>query len=166
MAVIERNEDGDWFKVYAMAADVEGWIPVERLEMTDDFPAADIPASTATPTPTNTPDVRGEYAEMDIRELDAYAANYIGDKVKLRGEVFNIMGGDSLQMWVREPGGGTFDNVAVVVSWASDDILPPEVYEDTWITVYGTVFGTFEGTNAYGGTITQPWIFADIIEKQ
>ena len=172
VAIIEQNNDGSWFKIQSLDKKWEsGWIPATRLDITDEVVLAEILVSTLTPTPTNTPiptntpDVRGEYVEMDIRELDAYPTKYVGDKIKLRGQVFNIMG-DGLQMWVREPGGGRFDNVAVVVTWLSDSILPDQVYEDTWITVYGVAMGTFDGTNAYGGTITQPMVYADIIEKQ
>lgn len=171
VAVIGRTEDGSWFQIQSMNANADkGWCPAGRLELTDEVALADLPVptvtatSTNTPIPTNTPDIRGEYVEMDIRELEAYASRYIGDKVKLRGEVFNIMG-DGLQMWVREPGGGSLDNVAVVVTWIDNQVLPDQVYEDTWITVYATVLGTYSGTNAYGGTIEQPWVLADIIER-
>ena len=171
VAIIERNEDGSWYKIHSLTSSKTGWVPASRLDLSDELLATEILVSTPIPTPTNTaiptntPDVRGEYAEIDIRDLDAYPNNYLGTKIKIRGEVFNIMS-DGLQMWVRKPGGGSFDNVAVVVTWLSDSVLPPQVYEDTWITVYGTGFGTFDGTNAYGGTITQPLILADIIEKQ
>lgn len=171
VAVIEQTSDGAWFKIQVLGNLKTGWVPASRVEMTDEALGAEIAVSTPTltpthtPIPTNTPDVRGEYVEMDIRELDAYPLKYVGDKVKLRGQVFNIMS-DGIQMWVRKPGGGSFDNVAVVVTWLTDSVLPDQVYEDTWITVYGRAMGTFEGTNAYGGTITQPLIYADIIEKQ
>lgn len=172
VAIIEQNHDGSWFKIQSLEKNREaGWIPASRVDLNEEIVVAEILVSTPTstptntPIPTNTPDIRAEYVEMDIRELDAYPSRYIGEKVKLRGQVFNIMG-DGLQMWVRKPGGGRFDNIAVVVTWLSDSILPSQVYEDTWITVYGTAAGTFDGTNAYGGTITQPLIMAQIIEKQ
>lgn len=172
VAIIEQNHDSSWFKIQVLQGERKvGWIPASRVVMNEEVVVAEILVSTPTstpthtPIPTNTPDLRAEYLEMDIRELDSYPSRYTGDKIKLRGQVFNIMG-DGLQMWVRKPGGGSFDNVAVVVTWLTDSILPPQVYEDTWITVYGTGAGTFDGTNAYGGTITQPLILAQIIEKQ
>lgn len=172
VALVEQTEDGSWFKIQIQQDKRQlGWIPASRLDLTDDIVVAEIAVSTPTPTPTNTPtptstpDIRSEFTEMDIRELDAYPNKYIGEKIKLRGQVFNIMDG-GLQMWVRKPGGGRFDNVAVVVIWLSDSILPQQVYDDTWITVYGIGNGAFSGTNAYGGTITQPRIEALIIEKQ
>ena len=171
VAIIERNDDSSWYKIFLLDDFKTGWVPASRIDFTDDIEITEIlvstpaPTPTNTPIPTNTPDVRGEYTEIDIRELDAYPNTYIGEKIKLRGQVFNIMG-DALQMWVRKPGGGRFDTVAVVVKWGSGSILPSQVYEDTWITVYGTGAGTFNGTNAYGGTITQPIVRATIIEKQ
>ncbi|MBW7959789.1 MAG: hypothetical protein H3C69_09555 [Candidatus Promineofilum sp.] len=165
VAIIEQNPDGSWLKIQVLANRMIGWLPASRLDLTEGIGLSEIVVSTVTPTPTNTPDIRSEFTEMDIRELDAYPNKYTGDKIKLRGQVFNIMDG-GLQMWVRKPDGGRFDTVAVVVIWQLDSILPPQVYEDTWITVYGIGDGTFSGTNAYGGTITQPRIKALIIEKQ
>lgn len=172
VAIIEQTHDSSWLKIQLLGDERKiGWIPASRVDLTEEVVVAEILVSTPTftpthtPIPTNTPDLRAEYVEMDIRELDAYPSSYIGEKIKLRGQVFNVMG-DGLQMWVRKPGGGRFDNIAVVVTWLSDSVLPPQVYEDTWITVYGTGAGTFDGTNAYGGTITQPLLMAQIIEKQ
>jgi hypothetical protein len=164
VGLIERSEDGQWYKVQLLSREQSGWLPISSVDLTEEVIIDDLPIATLVPTPTNTPDVRGEYSEIDIREIDSYTSSYIGDKVKLRGEVFNVLG-DGLQMWVRKPGGSSYDTIAVVVTWDSRNILPDQVYEDTWITVYGVVSGTFEGTNSYGGTISQPMIEADIIEK-
>lgn len=164
VSLIERNSDNSWYKIQLLDRNLTGWVPGTRLDFIDEFQEADIPVATPSPTPTNTPDVRADYQEIDIRELDSYTADYYGDKVKLRGQVFNLQS-DALQMWVRKPGGGRFDNIAVVITWTRD-ILPSGVYEDSWITVYGTVNGTYVGTNLYGGTIVQPKIRADIIEVQ
>lgn len=122
------------------------------------------PTSTPTSTPTPTPDPRGLYEEVDIRDLDTFPSRYIGSLLKLRGQVFNIDEG-GLQMWVQTPGGGRFDRVPVVITWIDISVLPEQVYEDTYITVYGTGAGTWQGTNSFGGTITQPLILADIIER-
>lgn len=139
--------------------------------------ASDTPTITATPTRTSTPtrtptrtrtptatQFKSLYAEIDVRELDKNPDLHLGERIVLRGQVFTIQedaDGTFLQIWVRYPGGSSYDRIAVVVIY--DGILPG-VYEDTNITVYGTALGTFEGTNAYGGTITQPRVFADVIE--
>lgn len=163
-SLIERNSDGTWYKIQPLDRNIVGWVPATRVEFIDNFQVQDVPVATPSPTPTVTPDVRAEYQEIDIRELDSYTDDYYGDKVLLRGQVFNLQS-DALQMWVRKPGGGRFDNIAVVITWTRD-ILPSGVYEDSWIMVYGTVTGSYVGTNLYGGTIVQPKIRADIIELQ
>lgn len=172
VALVERTEDDSWFKIQKQQDNWElGWVPASHLDLTDDSVTANIPVSTPTPIPTNAPpptqapDWRMLYAKIDVRELDAYPNKHIGDKVKLEGEVFNITDG-GLQMWVRKPGGDRFDTVAVVVTWRSDSILPPQVYEDTLITVYGIARGTFSGTNAFGGTMSQPLVEAEVIQKR
>lgn len=38
------------------------------------------------------------------------------------------------------------------------------IYEGTYVTVYGEGRGTFTGTNAFGATITQPLIEANIVD--
>lgn len=166
VAILEQTDDGNWLKVQpiGMSAERTVWIPTTRIEVTEELMNTEIPVSTVTPTPTTTPDLRGEYSDIDIREIDSYTTKYIGEKVKLRGEVFNIVDG-GLQMWVRIPGGGRLDTVPVVVTWGSNVLFPEGVYEGTILTVYGEVAGTFSGTNAYGATITQPLIEAAIIEK-
>lgn len=162
--LVSVSEDGMWYEV-RMANGLRGWLPAERLEDAGEGVAELLPVSTSVPTPTPTstpapptatPDIRDQFVSMDIRELDSYADNYLGEKVRLYGQVFNIQSG-ALQMWV--------SNVAVVVVIPASVEIPPGIYEDTWITVYGTVAGYFTGTNTFGGTIQQPLIRAVIIEK-
>jgi hypothetical protein len=164
IAILEMNpvEGGSWYRVQSLNTGRIGWIWGEAIAGLDSI--TDIPVSTATPTPTNTPDPRGSYAEIDIRELESYADDHVGEKVKIQGEIFNVLA-DGLQIWVNKPGGSQFDRVAVIVSWFDENILPAELYEGDFITIYGIGAGTIDGTNAFGGTITQPLIFADIIEK-
>lgn len=111
--------------------------------------------------PTTTPDFE-TYPEMDVRELESYADNYIGNNVKITGEVFNI-GEGFLQIHVLRPGGNKYDTTAIYVTYESE-ILPKGVYEDTNITVYGIVKGMVKGKNFFGGSITQPEIDAEAIK--
>jgi hypothetical protein len=160
--VVGRTEDGAWYQIQTADSSERGWVRAAVIEASDPEAIALVPVATATPTatptvpPTATPDIRDQFGTIDIRELDAYPEKHIGEQVMLRGRVFNI-GQGYLQMFIGD--------VAVVVEWVDSDILPEGVYEDTWITVYGIVSGTFTGTNAYGGTITQPQLLALIIEK-
>lgn len=122
------------------------------------------PTPTRTRTPTRTPDPRLEYAVVDIRELDAYTDNHILEQVKLTGRVFNT-GLDFFQIMVRKPGGSYYDTIPVVITYTGIP-RPAGIYEDTVVVVYGLVMGRQEGTNALGGTISQLWIDADIIDIQ
>lgn len=156
VSVIERIDDGTWYKVQRLDVREAGWVSADLLNLTNIAAVSQLPVATPSPTPTATPDPRGEYSEMDIRELDAYTDKYRGDKIKLRGRVFNVMS-DGVQIFV-----GSY---AVVISIYDLDILPEGVYEDTWITVYGRVAGIDTFTNVYGGTVSQPMVEADIIDK-
>lgn len=120
------------------------------------------PSPTVTPSVTPTEDVRSLYEEIDVRELTSYANNHIGKMVILRGVVFNI-GEDFFQINVQIPGGSRYDTDPVIISYLGIS-LPTGLYENTNVTIYGTVMGTLESTNAFGATIVQPWVDAAIIE--
>lgn len=173
MWVLSVSEDGNWYEVlsndnktgWVEAEDVSGDLEIDALPVSTSVPTyTPTPTSTPSPTMTPTPDPRLAYGDIDLRELDTYPMNHIGEKVKLRGSVFNIfdMGNSfiSIQGIQLETG-----NIVVVVHDLSDVDIPEGIYEGSWITVYGTVDGVFKGTNAFGGTITQPRIDADIIDK-
>ncbi len=111
--------------------------------------------------PTESPEqVRAEYAEIDVRDLVIRPDTFTGEKIVVSGEVFSIqVEGDftGMQIWA----GGGYDN-AVGIAFEGDST---GIYEGTFVTVYGTGRGTFTGTNAFGGTITQPLIEADIVDR-
>jgi endonuclease YncB( thermonuclease family) len=115
-----------------------------------------------TPTPIPTPSaeqIRGQYAWIDARDLVIRPDEFNGEKVAVSGTVFNIMVEGNLTFIQIYVDGGNYDAVSIVYQGDSRGI-----YEDTWITVYGIGDGTFEGTNLYGGVISQPLIRADIID--
>jgi len=113
-----------------------------------------------TPVPTKTADeIRADYTWVDSRDLVIRPNEFMNDKVAVQGTVFNIMvdadGFTTMQIWL--DGGSE----AAVIGYEGDS---QGIYEGTWVTVYGVAYGTFEGTNAFGGTISQPLIFADIVD--
>lgn len=104
------------------------------------------------------------YGDIDVRELDKSPDQYAGQLIHLHGEVFNINesgGGTFLQMNVRKPGGSAYETLPVMVSY---DGALPGIYEDSQIDVYGVGAGAQSGTNAFGGEIDQPLVFADIVQ--
>jgi len=97
--------------------------------------------------------------------LVSYTDKYLFEKVKLTGTVFNIKA-DFFQINVRIPGGSQWDTEAVVITYYGITTLPSGIYKDTTVVVYGTVMGRMEGTNAFGATISQLHVDAEIIEKR
>lgn len=89
------------------------------------------------------------YEEIYWKELITYPDNYIGEKVVVRGRIFNINGDTELQMYLA----GTYEAVYIVMDKSFSNI-----YENDSITVYGVIDGTHCGTNAFGGKICQPLI--------
>lgn len=115
---------------------------------------------TPAPEPTKTPEeIRAQYQWIDARDLIIRPGTFEGQKIVVQGSVFNIQVEGNftfMQIWVS---GGNYD--AVMIGYYGDST---GIYEGTWVTVYGEGAGTSSGTNAYGGTITQPLIQADIID--
>jgi len=102
---------------------------------------------------TETAEARGatatfvaEYKPMNFRELVNYADRHVGEKVLVRGRIFNIIDGETFQLYFE----GTRE--AAVIS----SLTPISFYENDFVTVYAIVAGFFKGTNAFGGTIKQP----------
>ena len=114
---------------------------------------------TPTPVPTQSPEqVRAEYQWVDTRDLVIRPGEFQGEKIAVSGSVFNIdVEGDLTVMQIWLDGGSE----AAVVAYEGDSRC---IYEGSWVTIYGTGAGTFEGTNAFGGIIVQPLIFADIVD--
>lgn len=115
---------------------------------------------TPTPVPTKTADeVRAEYEWVDTRDLVIRPHEFKGVKIAVQGTVFNIDvssdGVTGMQIWLD----GGSEAAVIVYEGESRGI-----YEGTWVTVYGVGAGTFQGTNAFGGTIEQPLIYADIVD--
>ncbi len=90
-----------------------------------------------------------QYVAIDYRELVNYADAHVGEKVWIRGRVFNINSNTELQMYFA----GTYDAAYVVMEEPFSGI-----YENDVITVYGTVQGKNCGTNSFGAEICQPLI--------
>lgn len=114
-----------------------------------------------TPAPPTAEELRANYQWIDVRDLAIRPHTFEGEKIALEGEVFTIdaeEGFTGIQIWVTTPTG---DIEPVVVAYYGDLI---GVYEGTWVVVYGTGAGTFEGTNGFGAAISQPMILADIVD--
>ena len=96
------------------------------------------------------------YKDINRQELLNYADSHMGELVKIRIRVFNIVSSGELQGFFA----GTYDAVYVKMEEPFSGL-----YEDDSITVYGMVGGTQCGTNAFGGTVCQPVILFAFYEK-
>jgi len=134
---------------------------------------------TPPPAPTATADeVKAQYAPLpDVRELIIRPGGLLGQKIILYGRILSIgvapeggiytIGNEDpqefsvyMQIWVLTPDGV---EEAVVVGYEGDT---GGMFEDSYVVVYATVVGTDSGTNSFGGTITQPFVSAAIVELQ
>ena len=120
------------------------------------------PRNTATPTNTPIPpklltatavQKTQQYVEsfgtIAWKELNAYTDNHKGEKIKIKGKVFQIIQGIDMLLWYT----GTYD--AFYVSF-----LDPYtgIYEDDTITIYGEVLGMYCYDTQAGGSNCVPEI--------
>jgi hypothetical protein len=122
------------------------------------------PLPTATPTPFSKEDYIASVTDLDFKEVDK-SDRHIGEPVCWKGEVFNIEesnGQTFFQAWYFE---GRHAEVADMDAFivAYDGILP-EVYNEIEVIACGEIGERFEGTNALGGTISQPSIMAQFVD--
>jgi uncharacterized membrane protein YcgQ (UPF0703/DUF1980 family) len=97
-----------------------------------------------------------QYKEINWQELVTYPDKHTGEKVIVRGRVFNVNSDTEFQIFLS----GTYEAAYIVMSNAYSGI-----FEEQAITVYGTVGGKNCGTNAYGAEICQPLIYGDWYTK-
>lgn len=152
--IVGKTPDQQWWQVCCVS-ERPAWVAAWVVEAVGD--TASVPVAEDIPEPPAT------YETIDIRELDAYTDDHVGEKIRLEGTVFNI-GEDFFQINVRKPGGSTWDTIPVIITYLTIE-KPRGVYEDTRIRVYGEVMGRLEGTNAFGGAISQVWVDAEMIER-
>lgn len=110
--------------------------------------------------------VPSDYRQVDTRELVTYTGRFAGEKVDISGQVFAIYSAEErIQLWVGWIEDGTVEKGAVSVEWHGNWDRA-EFYEGDRVIVYGVVKGTVRGVNAFGGSVSQPLIQADVIEVQ
>ena len=88
------------------------------------------------------------YGQIDIKELTTYPDLHKGEKVVIKGYVFNLIKTREFQ---------------VMVSWRYpvyvEAALPiRELYDDDQVTVYGTIAGEACGYNPNGVRLCQPYL--------
>ncbi len=96
------------------------------------------------------------YSPISRRELVTYPDSHYGERVVIRGRIFNINGNTELQIWMDD----SYDAIYIVMAEPFTGI-----YEGDYITVYGIVYGEDCGTNAYGAETCQPVLIAAFFTK-
>jgi hypothetical protein len=170
------------------AASTQTLTPMPSLTPTEAPTETPLPTETATATPTITPTLSAAgrvaatstaravarkatsdaasatasffaaYRPISGQELSSYPLRHKGESVVVQGQVFNIYkDGSGFQIFLS----GTYE--AAVIQYSQD---VPGMYKNSWVIVYGLVGGTIDITNAYGATITQPWILATFVKVQ
>ncbi len=96
------------------------------------------------------------YKEIYWRELITYPDNHSNEKVIVRGRIFNVVGNDTLQIYIA----GTYEALYVVMTKPFSDL-----YEDQALTIYGRVSGQECFKNAYNADVCQTKIKGDFYTK-
>lgn len=123
--------------------------PTNTPVPTNTSPPTNTPLPTATPRPTFTPTPDPcfesfsieEYSEIDVRELQQYPDDHIGQMIKVSGTVKQLTyeGVVSIAMFAPEP--DTLLGVVPVILSVLRECVNPGIYEGTSVTVYGLVTG-------------------------
>ena len=97
------------------------------------------------------------YTNIAASELVSYATKHTGDDVKIQGTVLNIIDTQTLQVML-------YTGDAIYVTLANTQFLDG-IYKGDYVTVYGTVAGYADGTNAFGGAVHQAELISASVTK-
>jgi len=159
----------------------EGWMTAAEGVATSQqaglWAVCDGPHGEPAPTPTpSAEEIRAQYVPLvDVRELVIRPGGFVGEKIAFSGSVVTIQvapAGDIFILGDAEP---VAAKAAIQVQVAAHDGSTENVmvgydgdtagiFEESFVTVYATLVGTQTGTNAFGGTIIQPLLVADLVE--
>ena len=99
--------------------------------------------------------------ESEIKQMYASPKKFVGRRVELTGRIFSTPeeseGSVAFQMFT-DPQKGDGNTVVLYMGENLD------LKSDDYVKISGKVVGEFEGTNAFGGTITAPQILAETVE--
>jgi endonuclease YncB( thermonuclease family) len=127
------------------------------------------------PNPQTPEQIKAQYEQVDIRDVAIRPSNYFDRKITFAGTVLTIQvapPGRGYEVGDSDPGFfGTYMQVTVTAIDGTTQVIvvgyngdTSGMFEGTYVVVYGTVFDTHSGTNAFGGLITQPAVNAEIVE--
>jgi PBP1b-binding outer membrane lipoprotein LpoB len=103
-----------------------------------------------------TNDYKASFKTIAWKELSTYPDNHSGEKIKIRGRVFQIIQASAMMLWYP----GTYDAFNVVFNKEFSGI-----YEDQTLTIYGTVVGEYCYDTRAGGSNCVPQIIGEWFTK-
>ena len=115
--------------------------------------ATEGPNATPPPTETMTPPsalVIGDYGTIDARELQTYADNHKGEKVKLTLNIEYFTPGTDNKELQGYISGTQTEIIVDLVNSASG------IYVGDTVTIYGTINGNYSYTSTAGWNMTEP----------
>ena len=113
-------------------------------------------SSSSTQKPTKTPMPTPTFTVYEHRDFITYPDNYKGARIKLTGEVFNILSDELMQIWA----GASRDAVAIFSANPFE-----KIYEGDNVSVEGFVKGSECRKTTIGGMSCQPVIENAKIDK-
>ena len=116
--------------------------------ITGSSPGTQKPTKTPVPTPT--------FTVYEHRDFITYPDNYKGARIKITGEVFNILSDEQMQIRA----GDSRDTVFIVSANPYE-----KIYEGDNVSVEGIVEGSYCGKNMLGGEVCQPIIINAQVDK-
>ena len=100
--------------------------------------------------------------DITFENLARTPDNFIGEQIKLRGEVIQVLEGSG-ETQILLNVNGSYDQTILAVYESS--IVSSRILEDDWITIYGTSYGLYSYESIFGQIITVPLLLVDIIDQ-
>jgi endonuclease YncB( thermonuclease family) len=127
------------------------------------------------PNPQSPEQVKAQYEPVDVRDVSIRPGNYYDRKITFAGEVLTIKVAPEGRVYILGDQDShefaTYMQVTIAAIDGTTHVLvvgyngdTDGIFENSFVTVYGTVVGTQSGTNLLGGEISQPLVDADIVE--
>jgi hypothetical protein len=108
-------------------------------------------------------DARFEYGEFDFKNVSRRPESYIGNKVRVTGQVVQALGDRSTGYDIRLATKGSYDDIiyCVIPSINTPDY---NILEDDTIIIYCELRGSHTYETTLGGSVTLPIVYVDSVE--
>lgn len=104
---------------------------------------------------------QGYETGITYNQLARTPDDYVGEKVKFKGKVIQVLEGDGVYN-IRLAVGGNYDNIIYILGETS--ITDQRILENDYITVYGTSTGIYTYESTLGASISIPSMIVDKVD--